>query len=41
MNEQVDDFKDNFDADDCQHVTKLERMDQLFGFFADEPNYQK
>lgn len=41
MNEAVDDFKDYASVDNCPHVTKLERMDQLFGFFAEQPNFQK
>ena len=41
MNETTDDFSQNFDLESCQFISKLERMDQLFGFFSEEPNYQK
>lgn len=41
MNETTDDFSQNYDLESCQFISKLERMDQLFGFFSEEPNYQK
>ena len=37
----MEDFKHTCDLSDCSHMTRLQRIDQLFGFFADEPDYQK